>query len=190
MNSHMNHGVWRIATLLLAMALGGCRARPTVVEPGEAAGIDEGLSNGYSLLHELVSKQKNLDKLLWLKSPPPELAELIREAAKVSADAESSIAKFAGEDSAIALDRQDLPPVERGVREAIEATTTRRLLFTSEDFAVVLALKQIEATEYGLHLAKVIAEADKNDARRTWLAQFEKSYTNLRDRFTAFLAGN
>jgi len=191
MSSHISSTTCSAAILfVLILTLIGCRAAPEPAPHSPTPGRppDARLSNGYSLLYDLVNKERNVDKLLWLKSAPDDLAKLVKSLAATSSEATRKITAFAERDPMLKLDRLDLPPMEQATRTAIESSTRKRLLLTGDHFATLLALKQVEAAEYGLHLAQLLSQADEDVSRRQWLEQFADAYRDTRDRLIDWLA--
>lgn len=149
--------------------------------------VDARLSSGYSLLHDLVMKQRGVDKILLIKSVSDPTADLIREIAQLSGQAQNRIKAYADEDDHIGLDRSALPQIEQATRDAIESATAKRLLFISPWFELDLLLTQYEATKYGGFLARQLAKLDPSEARRQWLDQFSEGYQRQHERVVARL---
>ena len=115
-------------------------------------------SNSYSLLYDLLDKQRNVSKILIIKKDRPELKDLIKRIAKTCGQGADMIDAFAKEDPEISLKLLQLPPAEVATRDAIEDTKTKLLLHTSgAEFESNLLLTQIESMNYGAHLARVTA---------------------------------
>jgi len=85
-------------------------------------------SNAYSLLHQLLSQQKNLGLLLLIKSEGDALNAAVREIAKDSNQGARLIEQFAAEDETLVLDDTWLPPAETAARDTLAASMGRELL--------------------------------------------------------------
>lgn len=169
MNAVLKRGL--LAALSIAfMAGGGCRTlhSPPAVA---ATGRDPIRVNCYSLLHQLLNQQKNVDKLLLVKMESAELRRLIKGIASASASGASRLEEFAANDATVNLKNTSLPPGEVATREAITRTKTRELLVPFDsDFELNLLVTQAEALSYAQHLAEVAAENEKNPARSKYLS--------------------
>ncbi len=150
---------------------------------------DHVLSNGYSLLHDLVSKQSQLSGLLILKSASPQAKQVIQQITQASTEATQKINDYARHDPRQVLGRLNLPDIEQAARDAIESAATSQLLLAGESFEFTVLLSQYEATKYGAFLADQIANADDLKTRQQWLASFAESYRSLHEQVLALLAG-
>jgi hypothetical protein len=115
-------------------------------------------SNCYSLLHDLLSKQRNVSKVLIIKKEQPALKDLIKRIADTSGRGADLIKSFTKEDPGISLEMVLLPPGENATREAIEKTKTAQLLHSSgKEFEAALLFTQVESMNYASHLCQVTA---------------------------------
>ena len=168
--------------LLCCLMVAGCAGLSA------GAGVrDRVLSNGYSLLHDLVSKQSQVGGILILKSASRETESLIKAIAKASQDADQKIQRFVEKDDRLTLHRPGLPQIEQATRDKIESATAQKLLFAGDGFELELLLTQFEATKYGSYLAGRIAREDTHDAHREWLENFSKLYAGLHEQVVARL---
>jgi hypothetical protein len=125
--------------------------------------------NSYSLLYDLLNDEKNVSKLLLIKHESRELNRLIKDISTASGQAAEQLKRFSEQDGALTLDALNLPPGEAMTRKAIAATKTKELLESSGDtFERALLLTQIQALNYGAHLALVAADNDPDPARAAW----------------------
>lgn len=162
-------------TLMLALLMSvGCATNPVPkARSFDASTTDR--NQGYALLYTLVGKNKDVDKILAIKSVTPSTKALILDIAKLCKDAHTQLELFAKSDPTLNLQVHGLPKYEEQTREAIEATTTKRLLFVSGDlFEVRLIQTQTQSTDYLAHLALMLAKNEKNQARATYLNELSK----------------
>jgi hypothetical protein len=168
------------ALVLTAAVLTACAAAPTRTDPAPNPRQRE-LANGYSLLHDLLAKQADVDKVLWIKSADPATETLLQDIAVASKAGRDWIAQTVQATPGLSLNQAHLPPLEMATREAIERTS-RAAILMGGDFARRMLLSQISAIEYGTHLAQVLAERENDAARQTWLREWAKRYADLYDR--------
>lgn len=162
-------------SLLTSMAVTlGCSSTPSPkARTFDATDTDR--NNGYALLYILVGKNQDVDKILTIKSTTPATAATVKDIAKLCKDAKIKLDEFAKEDPTLGMAAHGLPKYEQQTREAIESTTTKRLLFVSGDtFEVRLLQTQAQSTDYMAHLALMLAENEKNETRATYLKQLSK----------------
>ncbi len=180
--------VWVTTGLCLVML--SCQSTPAPPQPGDP--LAPSLLEGYSLLFELVSKQRQVDGIFLLKSASKTTTDVVVSIAKLSQQAADQIQAFADQEAQLTLDRESLPTVERSARGAIESATTKELLFADEGFELRLLLTQVEATRYGASLAQALMEIEKNTPRHQWLKQFKDRYarahTDVYERIESLIA--
>lgn len=139
---------------------------------GSAARIRD---EGYSLLYTLADKQSNVDKILIVKHTSTKISAEIKQIAQVFGQAKERLDGFAKEDSGLSFKMAHLPSMEEKTRAAIESTTTKDLLFSSgKAFELRLLLTQVQALDYGGHLATQLADQERNAKRKEFLTQFAK----------------
>ncbi len=95
------------------------------------------------------------------------------------------------EDSAVVLDKNPLPQIEQDVRDSIKSDKQHQLLFGTSDseFVRALVVSQVEATTYGAHLCKVLADQETSPKRvetlrklsAKWLKQRNEAFRILRN---------
>lgn len=146
-------------------------------------------NQGYALLYILLGKNQDVDKILSIKSTTPATEAIIKDIARLCKDAKIKLDEFAKQDPTLGMAAHGLPKYEQQTREAIESTTTKRLLFVSGDtFEVRLLQTQAQSTDYLAHLALMLAENDKNDERAEYLKKLSKQaevyYNQTMERLT------
>ena len=122
MNRHTMKIIFSLLAFLAAVMLTGCQS------PKAAASVAGNVStrnNAYSLLHQLLSQQKNVSLLRFIKSEPADLKKLINQIAKTSGAGAKLLEQFAKDDPSINLDDLRLPPGEVATRDAIVPPSRR-----------------------------------------------------------------
>jgi hypothetical protein len=132
-------------------------------------------SNGYALLHQLMSDEQDVSKLRLIKHEQPDVKALINRIAKASGEAVKQLEAYNQEDGGVDFKDLDLPPGEQTTRDAIASTKKWDLLgHTGEHFELSLLLTQSEAMNYGWHLAEVASKNDSRPERARYLADLGK----------------
>lgn len=170
-----------IGSFLIACA--GCSSLfHSETSSGSAAGSGEfsTRNQGYSLLYELVSKEKDVAKILLIKKEKSDVHAVITAIAATSRDATKKLEEFAKADRSLRLKTRDLPLVEEQTRAAIESAQGKELLRSSKrKFELELLLTQIDGLDYGSHLAAVLEKQESNPARRQYLNQLSRQLEAL-----------
>jgi len=165
--------------LSVACVLSGCQSPKAKSPPGSSAAPST-RNNCYSLLHQLLSDQKNVSLLRFIKQEKGDVKSLVKKIAANSATGAKLLEEFARHDPSINLDDIRLPPGEAATREAIASTRKKELLGQSGDeFELTLLLTQTEALSYASHLAKVAGENDSQPERARALAGVSDDMGNL-----------
>src|SRR5687768_10339406 len=148
--------------ILATLCVSGCQS----TRPGAAItpqGKLQVRNNAASLLHDLLSDEANVSKLLIIKRDRAELNSLIKEISAVALGGVKKLEQLEKADTSFNLRSMDLPPGERATRQSIAKARTGELLRASgPDFEFRLLLTQSEALSYGTHLAKVVAANEPN----------------------------
>jgi hypothetical protein len=132
-------------------------------------------NEGFSLLYDLTTKQRDVDKILILKHVSDKTAKEIKEIAQTFRQAQEQFDAFARQDSSLDFKTKHLPVLEDKTRDSIQSTTTKDLLFSSgKDFELRLLLTQVQALDYASHLASVLGNQDENKGRKSFLSEFSK----------------
>lgn len=122
--------------------------------------------NCASLLYDLLNDEKNLSKILLIKRDSDQLHALVEEISTAAANGAKKLEQLAAADRSLHLDAMSLPSGEAATREAISKTKTGELLHAKgADFEFALLLTQVEALNYGEHLARVAAAHDAQPDR-------------------------
>jgi hypothetical protein len=171
---------WLAAACLSLCACGsGCTAFFPEAAERPALGVSP-RNQGFSLLYEFLSKEKDVDKLLLIKSETPEVQSIIKKIAAASANAATKLAEFAREDSTIDLEVQSLPEMEQETRAAIESAKAKTLLFSKGPrFEVLLLVAQAEGLAYGGYLAEVLSGVEESPEKKEYLAGLSSELLRL-----------
>lgn len=176
---------WHLYSLwLVAGILTGCQsAAPPLAGQGAGAGAvgeQSTRDNCYSLLHQLLADEKNVDLLRFIKREESDVKKLVKRIAARSAAGSKLLEDQAELDPAIRINDISLPPGEVATRKAIASTQKKRLLGQSGDqFELSLLLSQAQALGYASHLAKVAAETDSRPERVRALNELRADLDNL-----------
>jgi len=140
------------------------------------------LNNCYSLLHQLLDQEKDLNILHFIKSEHPDLQNLMKRIAAASGTGSKLLEELSQKDPSIRLQDLRLPPGEIAVRDAIAATERNSLLSqTGDEFELTLLLTQAEAVSYGWHLAKVAGDMETRPDHVRALAAISQDMKKLHD---------
>ena len=177
-----------LAVLACICLLSGCQSPPAQSRiPATDSQVTR--NNCYSLLHQLLDDEKNVSILRFIKRENTDLKSLIKSVSAAAKAGAEQLEVFAKQDPTLILDDYRLPPGEQKTRDAIGATKEKELLHQSgARFELTLLLTQIEALNYGVHLAKVAALNDTQPDRIRYLAGLSEQMKNLEDQVTARLA--
>jgi hypothetical protein len=179
----MKRRTWVCGTLLVcALAATGCSTIQKVL-PTAAWHKARVRNEGYSLLYQLMSQDKDVAEILIIKHADPPVAEVIKEIASNCAQARKELDLFHEKDRHLSFEMANLPEFEQQTRAAIESTVTKQLLTSSgKTFERRLLFTQTEAMNYAAHLAQVLHEQEDNANRKSFLATLSERCTTLHDK--------
>jgi len=168
---------WLSGLFLAAALLTGCQSPPVAAPiPGDASVRN----NCYSLLHQLLAEQKEVNLLHFIKSEPGDVKNLVGRIATASGTGARLLEDFARDDPTIRLDETRLPAGEVAARAAIASTKETELLHqTGNEFELTLLLTQTEALNYAWHMAQVAADHEPDPGRARALAGVSADMQNL-----------
>jgi hypothetical protein len=148
-----------LAALLLGCASGSA-------PPAAELHASPATSRGYALLYALMSQEKQLSRLLAIKSERDDFGALVQDIADTCERAHARLEELAEADPSLDLENTGLPPAEIDARKGIQSARTKQLLAASgEEFEIQLALMQNEALTYASHLTEVLARAEPDETR-------------------------
>jgi hypothetical protein len=176
----MSHG---IRLLLVASIFCGC-TQTKHLESGQGPADKklETRNNAASLLYDLLGNEKNVSKILIVKSNSESLGRLIKAISEQSADYQKQLDGLAGNDVNLNLHVLELPPGEKAARAAAAKTDEHELLFSSgKEFEFNLLFTQAEALSYGGHLAFIAAENSSQPEEVHIFTMMSKTMNQLHD---------
>jgi len=168
------------AGVVLALLVCGCQSVGNSRTSPDSAADHSLRNNAYSLLFDLLDDERHVSKLLIVKRDSRELNRLINRVSETAADGAKRLKEFAEKDLSLNLTALALPPAELATRKAIAGTKRSQLLGTSgADFERNLLLTQMEALNYGTHLAGVAATNDSDPTRTGYLSTLSATLKHL-----------
>ena len=157
--------------VVLALLACGCQSVGNSRTSRHSAADHNLRNNAYSLLYDLLDDERHVSKLLIVKRDSRELNRLINRISEASAEGVNRLKSFAAKDASLNLKMMELPPAEQATRKAIADTKRKQLLGRSgAEFERTLLLTQLEALNYGAHLAGVAATNDSDPTRSGYLS--------------------
>jgi hypothetical protein len=177
-----SRSLW-VSLLLVAGPLAGCAVFDRRPAPPPPAGLSV-VAQGYLLLHEIVSQQKHLDKLLLIKIESEEVDAIISEISAYSAEVEDQLIALAKEPPGLKLGQQILPAAFVRARQSSQAEQLKELLgATGKDFERRLLLSVSSPLNQARHLARVMRGAEGAPARQAFWKEvqgrFDDQYGKL-----------
>jgi septal ring factor EnvC (AmiA/AmiB activator) len=167
-----------LAVVLLAVVAGCTSTKPQ--EPARSTDGHRTIAEGYSLLYGITSQQKDLKKLLLVKSESDAVDTVINEIADYTGELSAQLEDMSKRYPALTVQTQFLPDVEVKARESITDETTKVFLATKgKDFERQLLIKQLTALEQERHIAKVMIGLETADERRSFWKRTEQRFGEL-----------
>jgi hypothetical protein len=194
----MSSHVLKIPALFLLCSLCACQSvrqhpnaspAPAETVTGEKSAADlQTRNNALALLDDLLNDEKNLSKILIIKRNSDELGRLVENISKTSGRDADFLETMAKSEPGLDLKKKDLPPGETATRKAISKTQEHVLLHSKdEEFEFQLLLTQVEALNYGAHLAMVAAENEPQASRTREFLEMGARFRELREQVLAML---
>jgi hypothetical protein len=156
------------------------------LQGAETQASQSSLNDGYSLFYDFCSQESQLSLLLWFKSAPPDIADYATRISATAKEDMAILAKFGAGDGAIRLNKVSLPGFELDVRKSMNADRKQQLIWGSSGaaFAQAICMTQSDVTNYGLHVAKILSEAEPDPDRaramgliyKKWFALHAEAY--------------
>jgi hypothetical protein len=162
----------RVAVVLLVLLTAGCATLESRAK--------EDLSEGYALLYDLVSKEKQASQLSLVKTISPELKSLLERISETSKVTAKELETLARVDPPLDLKATHLPRIERAARESIDKETTKQIFrSTGVDLEFNMVSSQLAAMNYAVHLARSLAVIETNPRRKEFLRQTDRKFSDL-----------
>lgn len=148
------------------------------------------LQNGYALLYDLFSDEKDVSLLRFIKSEQPELKTLMLDISRVAGEAHQRLEEFGKADPKLNLKNEGLPLAELAARKSISTQKIRTLLHSKgNEFQLHLLLSQNEALVYGANLCQVTAASETDSTRANFLRETADRLLGLDSRVLDLLRG-
>jgi hypothetical protein len=147
----------------------------------ESQSIQSSLNDGYSIFYDFCNQESQLSWLLWIKTTPPDIADYARRISSTAKDDMAILTKFGASDSALRLNKVSLPSFEIEVRKSMGDDRKQQLIWGSSGaaFAQAVSMTQSEVTNYGMHVAKVLAETEPDPDRAHAMRQIYGKWAAL-----------
>src|ERR1700730_11484690 len=177
----MKNTSWLPITLFAIWVLSGC----ATVERGatERAPIKVNaseISDGYALLYDLVSKEKQSSLLSIIKKESPELKSLLERISDTSKATAKELDTLARIDPPLNLKTTHLPRIEQAARESIDKETSKGFLHSDGlDLEFNMVSSQLAAMNYAAHLARSLALVETNPRRKEFLQRTARKFSEL-----------
>jgi hypothetical protein len=138
------------------------------------------LSEGYSLLYDLLSKQKHSSLLSIIKKESPELKSLLEKVSETSKATTKELDSLAKLNPPVTLKAPHLPRLEQAARESIRDETGKELFHSNGvDLEFNMVSSQLAGMNYAAHLARTLATVETNPVRREFLQRTDRNYSKL-----------
>ena len=174
-------GGWVRFALILSIAVVASACSST--QPQQPIPPTDGhrtIAEGYSLVYGIASQQKDLKKLLLIKTESDPVDTVISELADYTGELSAQLEDMAKRYPALSVQTQFLPDVEVKARESIASQTTNDLLARKgKSFERLLLIKQLTALEEERHIAKVMVGLETTDERRAFWKRTEQRFAEL-----------
>ena len=137
-------------------------------------------SEGYGLLYDLVSKEKQSSLLSIVKTTSPELKSLLERISETSKATAKELETLVKLDPTRNLKVTNLPRIEQATRDSIDKETSKELLQSKGvDLEFHVLSSQLPAMNYAAHLARSLAVVETNPRRREFLLQTDRKFSDL-----------
>lgn len=164
------------AILVSVLVLGGCATTP-VEQPPSASQKQRMLNEGYSMLYDAVSKQKQTDKLLLIKLESKEVKTVIGGLSDAAERIQKDLDEAAKRDPRLELRLQPLPEIEVEARKSANFERLKDLLGqTGKEFERLLLLTQSGALNAERHLAKTLSEKETDPHRKKLMQEVSRVF--------------
>jgi hypothetical protein len=174
-------------TLLAAFVALSCAACAAPPPPAPVArGVAGG--TGYALLYDLLGQEKDVDKLLIIKTEHDDFQAIIDAIAERTGRAYEELGALGEADPALNLSDPGLPAGEVAARDAIKAAKQKSLLTENgEELELQLSLAQSEALGYIGGLTEALSRAESDPARLEFTRALWRDARRLHEDLLALL---
>jgi hypothetical protein len=177
----MKHTSGLLITLAAIWLLSGCVSLEPRAEEGAPTKVNAaGISEGYALLYELVSKEKQSNLLSIIKKESPELKSLLERISETSKATAKELDTLARIDPPLNLKVTHLPKLEQAARESIDKETSKEILHSDGvDLEFHMVSSQLAGMNYAAHLARSLAIVETNPRRKEFLQRTDHKFSDL-----------
>lgn len=172
----------RLTIALAAIGvLSGCATTEPHGKDGAPTHVNASdISDGYALLYDLVSKEKQSSLLSIIKKESPELKSLLERISETSKATAKGLETLAKMNPPLNLKVTHLPRLEHAARESIDKETSKELLHsTGVDLEFNMVSSQLSAMNYAAHLARSLAVVETNPQRKEFLHRTDRKFSEL-----------
>jgi hypothetical protein len=171
----------RVAVVLLVLLTAGCAVlEPRAKENAPTHVNVSAISEGYALLYDLVSKEKQSSLLSIIKKESPEFKSLLERISDTSKATATELEALARINPPLNIKVMHLPRLEQATRESIDKQTSKEILHSTGvalEFNIVSS--QLAAMNYAAHLARSLAVVETNPRRKEFLQQTDRKFSDL-----------
>jgi hypothetical protein len=138
------------------------------------------MNEGYALLYDLVSKEKQASLLSIIKKESPELKSLLERISETSKTTAKELEALAKINPPVNLKITHLPRMEQAARESIDKETSKEILQSDGvELEFNMVSSQLAAMNYAAHLARSLAVIEANPRRKEFLQRTAQKYSEL-----------
>ena|ERR1700730_1035469 len=177
----MKHTSGLSITLAAIWVLSGCASLEPRAKEGAPIKVNATeISEGYALLYDLVSKEKQSSLLSIIKKESPELKLLLDRISETSKATARELDTLARIDPPLNLKMTNLPRIEQVARESIHKETSKEILHTDGvDLEFHMVSSQLAGMNYAAHLARSLAMVETNPRRKEFLQRTDRKFSDL-----------
>jgi hypothetical protein len=177
----MRHTSGLVITLAAIGVLSGCAGlEPDAKDDAPATVKAFEMNEGYALLYDLVSKEKQSSLLSFIKKESPELKSLLERISETSKATARELETLARIDPPLNLKVTHLPRIEQAARESIHKEKSKEVLQSDGvELEFNMVSSQLAAMNYAAHLARSLAVIEANPRRKEFLQQTARKFSEL-----------
>ncbi len=177
----MRHTSGLVITLAAIWVLSGCATLEPDAKDDAPANVKAfEMNEGYALLYDLVSREKQSSLLSFIKKESPELKSLLERISETSKATAKELETLARIDPPVNLKVTHLPRMEQAARESIDKDTSKQILQSDGvELEFNMVSSQLAASNYAAHLARSLAVIEANPRRKEFLQQTARKFSEL-----------
>jgi hypothetical protein len=171
----------RVAVVLLVLLPAGCAILEPRAKEGATTHVNgSAISEGYALLYDLVSREKQSSLLSIIKKESPELKSLLERISDTSQATATELETLARLNPPLNIKVTHLPRLEQATRESIDKQTSKEILHsTGVALEFNMVSSQLAAMNYAAHLARSLAVVETNPRRKEFLQRTDRKFSDL-----------